>query len=115
MKSPASSTPSAGSLFRIPKYKMRIWAKTTIRQTIVNQTVREFGSLRSFSYEELTAILHELCQDLDLARPVLLDKHVREFSRFQRLTFKAADFMDSIPFDTFEIEVLKEKKKEYMI
>ena len=91
---------------------MRIWAKTTVKQAIQNQTVREFGSLRSFSYEELSSILHELCQELDLARPVLLDKHVREFNRFQRLTFKSADFMDSISFDAFEVEVLKDKKKE---
>ena len=90
---------------------MRIWAKIICDQRIYKQTVREFSSLRSFSNQEIENIVHELCQELDLSRPVLLTKHFKEFQQFQRITFKAPDFMELISFDKFEIELLKEKKR----
>ena len=90
---------------------MRIWAKIITNQSIQKQTVREFDSLRSFSADALGAVVHEFCQELDLARPVLLKKHICDFSRFLRVSFKQADFMEEIDFDVFEIEVIKEKKK----
>ena len=91
---------------------MRIWAKIICDQRIYNQTVREFTSLRSFSNEEIEDMVHVLCQELDLSRPVLLQKHYREFRQFQRLTFKAPDFMEPISFDRFEVELIKEKKRQ---
>lgn len=90
---------------------MRIWAKIICDQRIQNQTVREFNSLRSFSKEEIEDIVHTLCQELDLSRPVLLNKHFNEFLQFQRITFRAPDFMEPVSFDKFEIELLKEKKR----
>ena len=56
-------------------------------------------------------VLIELCKPLDLARPVMLDKHVRELERFGRTAFLPNDFMESVPFDRFEIELFPEKKK----
>lgn len=90
---------------------MRIWAKIICDQRIYNQTVREFSSLRSFSNSEIESVIHELCQELDLARPILLNKHFNEFQQFQRIIFKAADFIEPISFDSLEIELIKEKKK----
>lgn len=90
---------------------MRIWAKIICEQRIYNQTVREFSSLRSFSNAEIEDMVHELCQELDLSRPILLNKHFHEFQQFQRITFKAPDFMEPVSFDKFEIEMLKEKKR----
>lgn len=90
---------------------MRIWAKIILDQHIMDQTVREFTSLRSFSDSELETVIHELCQEMDLSRPILLRKHFREFQQFQRIVFKSADFMEPIDFDSFEVELIKEKKK----
>ena len=56
-------------------------------------------------------ILHELCQALDLSRPVLLNKHIRELQNFSHTVFRRSDFMEPIAFDTFEIEILREKKE----
>ena len=61
--------------------------------------------------EEWSVLLHELCQDLDLCRPLILRKHVNDLARFSRVVFKPADFIESVDFDEFEIEVLSEKKK----
>ena len=90
---------------------MRIWARTIQYQKIQSEVVREFSLARPSDLEGWMPILHELCQTLDLSRPVLLNKHVRELNSFSHTTFRSADFMESIAFDRFEIEILKEKKE----
>ena len=56
-------------------------------------------------------VLHELCQALDLSRPVVLEKHIRELDQFSHTIFRQSDFMEPIPFDRFEIEIFPEKKE----
>ena len=90
---------------------MRIWAKVLQDQRIMREAVREFASARPSDMEGWSSLLHELCQDLDLCRPVVLRKHVNDLARFSRVVFKPADFIESVDFDEFEIEVLSEKKK----
>ena len=90
---------------------MRIWAKTIKQQKIKTDVVREFALARPSDLEGWTPILHELCQALDLSRPVVLEKHFSELERFNRTQFRQSDFMEPIAFDRFEIEILIEKKK----
>ena len=90
---------------------MRIWAKVLQDHRIMRETVREFAFARPSDMEGWSSLLHELCQDLDLCRPVVLRKHVNDLARFSRVVFKPADFIESVDFDEFEIEVLSEKKK----
>lgn len=91
---------------------MKIWAKTYRNHRILDQAVQEFSSARPASLEAWTPVIIELCKPLDLACPVLLKKHAEELRRFSRTVFYAADFMESIDFDRFEIEIFPEKKKE---
>ncbi len=56
-------------------------------------------------------ILHDLCQALDLSRPVVLSKHIRELEQFSHTVFRQSDFMETVPFDRFEIEIFPENKK----
>ena len=56
-------------------------------------------------------VLHELCQALDLARPVVLSKHIRELEQFSHTQFRQSDFMEPVSFDRFEIEIFPEKKE----
>ena len=78
----------------------------------MNETVREFSSARPSDMEGWSVLLHELCQDLDLCRPVILKKHVNDLKQFSRVVFKPADCIESVDFDEFEIEVIPEKKKK---
>lgn len=91
---------------------MKIWAKVLTDHRIMNETVREFSSARPSDMEGWSVLLHELCQDLDLCRPVILSKHVNDLKQFSRVVFKPADFIESVDFDEFEIEVIPEKKKK---
>ena len=90
---------------------MRIWAKVLQDHRIMRETVREFSSARPSDMEGWSVILHDLCQDLDLCRPVILRKHVNDLKQFSRVVFKPTDFIETVDFDEFEIEVLSEKKK----
>jgi hypothetical protein len=90
---------------------MRIWAKTFTHQNIQSEVVREFSLARPSDLSGWMPVLHELCQSLDLSRPVVLDKHIRELDMFSHTAFKPRDFMESVAFDRFEIEIFPEKKE----
>lgn len=90
---------------------MKIWAKTITDHRIETEVVREFSARPSDSVG-WAEVLSELCKPLDLAVPVLLNKHIEELNRFNRTVFKQADFMESVAFDRFELEIFPEKKKE---
>ena len=90
---------------------MRIWAKTIQHQKIKTEVVREFSLARPSDIAGWMPVFHELCQALDLARPIVLNKHVRELEQFSHTVFKQSDFMEPISFDRFEIEIFPEKKE----
>jgi hypothetical protein len=91
---------------------VKIWAKITKNHKIIKEAVREFSSARPSDAQGWHPILTELCKPLDLACPVILEKHVSELQRFQRTVFSQADFIETISFERFEIEIFPEKKKE---
>ena len=78
---------------------------------IQRDVVQTFDLEKPSDTEGWNPVLIELCKPLDLARPVMLDKHVRELERFGRTAFLPNDFMESVSFDRFEIELFPEKKK----
>ena len=90
---------------------MKIWAKVLKHHKIVQEAVREFPA-RPFDAAGWGQLIAELAKPLDLASPVLLNKHVEELARFNRTWFTQADFIESIAFDRFELEIFPEKKKD---
>ncbi len=90
---------------------MRIWAKIIQDHKIKTDVVQEFALARPSDIAGWTPMLHALCQALDLARPVVLQKHINELAKFNRTVFRKSDFIDTIPFDSFELEIIPEKKK----
>ena len=55
--------------------------------------------------------LEEACHKLDVPRPIWLNKHTDEIDRFGRTAFIQEHFVESIEFDRFEIEFLREKHR----
>jgi hypothetical protein len=90
---------------------MRIWAKTLKDHKIQKDVVQEFALARPSDLKGWTPVIGELCHALDIERPVVLNKHIHDLCTFSHTIFKASDFMDSISFDRFEIEIFPEKKK----
>lgn len=91
---------------------MRIWGKIIKDHKIQSDVVQEFSLARPSDIYGWTPIISVLCTLLDIERPVILDKHIHELSIFSNTSFKNMDFMDSISFDKFEIEIFPEKKEK---
>ncbi len=91
---------------------MKIWAKVLTQHKIVQDTVEEFSLTRPVDADGWRPVIGTLCKPLDLAVPVILDKHVKDLQRFSRTVFSPSDFMESVAFDRFEIEIFPEKKKD---
>lgn len=52
--------------------------------------------------------LEDACCRMDLARPFWLDKNVSEFKRHSKTRFTQDNFIETIPFDHLEIQVIEE-------
>jgi hypothetical protein len=83
----------------------RIWGIVRIREKIVRDAVVALDE------GTLDNALEALCLRLDVPRPVVLKKHYSEFQKFFRTRFTPDDFIERVSFATFEVEVLREKKK----
>lgn len=90
---------------------MKIWAKLIQHHKIINEAVREFPA-RPSDAEGWGPLLTELVKPMDVACPVLLNKHVAELARFSRTVFTRADFIETVSFDKLEVELFPEKKKD---
>jgi hypothetical protein len=82
---------------------MKYWAKLK-REDIIMQHVTVEGA-------DFFAALTEACAALDLSKPVVCEKHRAEISKFARTVFYPDDFVEAVPFDTMEIEIITKKKK----
>ena len=84
---------------------MRLWVRVIKGRRIHRQltTECELGGER----EALT----EACKQLDIARPIWLEKHEREFQSFRRTAFTADHFIEERPFEKLEIEFLDDTGK----
>ena len=78
------------------------------------EAVREYPA-RPSDAEDWGRMIADIAKPLDLACPVLLNKHVQELARFNRTWFTQADFIESIAFDRFELEIFPEKKKDRVV
>ncbi len=90
---------------------MKIWAAIRTDGKIQQDIVMEFSDLSQARVEDWGPIIGELCHALDLARPVLLKKHLHDLVHFLHTAFTAADFMEPIAFDKLTVEIFPEKKK----
>lgn len=52
--------------------------------------------------------LEEICYDFDLGKPIWLSSNVSEFQRHSKTRFRKDSFIEEIPFDYLEIQVIEE-------
>ena len=77
---------------------------------IIKDVVMEFPAAKS--EDEWNAVLSDICRELDLSRPVMLKKHLNELNTFRHTVFSPADFMESVDFNKFTVQLFPEKKKK---
>ncbi|MDR1620533.1 MAG: hypothetical protein LBS18_07730 [Clostridiales bacterium] len=87
---------------------MKIWALLRKQQKIKKDIVIEFPQPRPAGLHEWQLVLGEICQALQIGRPVVLSKHIAQLRQFSRTAFMRDDFIEPITFDKFEVEIFPE-------
>ncbi len=83
---------------------MRYWGKIKIEDRINKDVALE--------EKDFISALSAVCDAFDLSKPVICAKHHAEIKSFSRTVFFPDDFVESVDFDTLEIEVIGRKKKD---
>ncbi len=58
----------------------------------------------SLDYSLFFDYLREICENLDIATPVLIKTHLFNYAKYNVVRFKESDFVESIPFDKLVLE-----------
>lgn len=82
---------------------IKIWGKILAKEKIAKSTIVEVDVETTSFFDMLMGV----CQKLNIPTPVLLDKHVMDFNRFRRCEFKPSDFIESVVFDRFVLQLMR--------
>lgn len=78
-----------------------LWAKILKdRKILKDYTIK----IEDFSYDSLYEYLKELCYNLKIETPLILQKHKNQFEEYNMTKFSADDFIDFIDFDSLTLE-----------
>jgi hypothetical protein len=82
---------------------MKFWGKLKTEDRILKDIIVNSDGLKS--------AVADICNEFDLSKPMILEKHVSETASFNRTVFYPDDFVESVSFDSFEIEKIVTRKK----
>ncbi len=85
----------------------RLWGKIFKDNRLLCDRVIEDASSDTRTHKIFHAVT-ALCREFDLAEPIWLDSNVEEFKRLSKTRFRAEHFIEEIPFDYLEIDVIEE-------
>ena len=83
---------------------LKIWAKTYNGDKIIKSKVVEFSTTRMLFYD----MVKEVCQQMDIATPVVLNAHYDDMVHFRNCIFRQVDFVDAINFDRLQLEMMRD-------
>lgn len=86
---------------------MRMWGKTWKDGHILRDTVAEDTSGDTRTHQVFHC-LHEIVMEFDLPEPIWLDANIREFQKRAKTKFGQDSFVEELPFDWLEIEIIEE-------
>ena len=81
---------------------IRIWAKVMKKDKILNQYM--FEKVAEMDYSEFFSYLKEICENLDIATPVLIKTHLFNYAKYNVVRFTQSDFVEQISFDKLVLE-----------
>jgi len=90
---------------------VRTWGKLIKNNRIQNhETISTEYSPNSD--DNLNLIVEQLCDKLDISRPLILSKNIKEMIKFGQTKFFKDDFIETIHYDRFELEILREERRK---
>ena len=82
----------------------QLWKDTNlVRDTVIN--ISDYSLSRT---QMVFQSLEEICYQFDLSQPIWLDANIREFQRHDKTRFSRDNFVEEIPFDYLELQVIEE-------
>ncbi|MBR2468099.1 MAG: hypothetical protein IKB42_03580 [Clostridia bacterium] len=80
---------------------IRIWAKIIIDGKIVKS--HEI-TVQNYDYHIFDEYVREIAYGLDIPTPVVLDKHIIDFTVYKSTRFFKEDFVESVDFEKLVLE-----------
>lgn len=85
----------------------RLWGRIWKNNRLLRDMVIENPKDDTRTHKVFDAIT-ELCYSFDLEKPIWLDSNIREFKQHAKTRFYKDNFIEDIPFDYFEIQIIEE-------
>ncbi len=85
----------------------RLWAKIWKENHMLQDTVIADDREDTRTHKVFHA-LDEVCLRFDLGKPIWLDSNIREFKNHAKARFFQDSFIEQIPFDYLEIQIIEE-------
>ncbi len=86
---------------------MRIWFKLISDNHLLKDTVICDESADTRTHKVMNS-LEKACYELDLPKPIWLDNAVRDFQIHAKCRFTRDAFIEDVPFDYMEMQVIEE-------
>lgn len=76
---------------------LKIWAKIMVDHKIKKDIIYE--SIENYSRETFFDHVSEICYQLNIPTPVLINAHYHTYENFNNIKFLPRDFVESVDFD----------------
>ncbi len=86
----------------------RMWGKLWKDNHLLKDTVINISDYSLSRTQMVFQSLEEICYQFDLSQPIWLDANIREFQRHDKTRFSRDNFVEEIPFDYLELQVIEE-------
>ena len=88
---------------------IKVWGRLIVKNKIDSQHLVEHAGDACF--DTYMDCIQSICYKLDIERPVMLKKHERDIMNFGCVRFLPTDFMETVMFDKFDVDIYIDKKK----
>ena len=86
----------------------RMWGKLWKDNHLVRDTVINISDYSLSRTQMVFQSLEEICYQFDLSQPIWLYANIREFQRHDKTRFSGDNFVEEMPFDYLDLQVIKE-------
>ncbi len=85
----------------------RLWGRIFKENKLLMDTVIVNDKKDTRTHKVFDA-LTDICYEFDLGKPIWLDNNIREFKMHAKTRFYKDSFIEQIPFDYLEIQIIEE-------
>lgn len=85
---------------------MKIWARLVTEDKIKKDML--YRSALKLTKDNYELWLRDICHELDIPNPVILNHHFKNFIDFHNTKFRQDDFVETLDYDMFIVEDCKE-------